>query len=367
MTGAGSTVVFGATGFIGRGLLRELLTAPADDGRIVAVVRSAASGTRLRERLAGEGLPLDRLSIHLFDPGAAAITLEPAVPDVRDVHNLAAAFAFGMTPEAARAVNVVLAEKITRFAAAAHARRLVHVSGYRVGAHPTTPVPWPSRHRRRVYGRLGAYEASKIEADAVVRALAAELDVPLTVVNPGTVIGDSRTGEADQYLGLADLVLQLSRGELRAVPGSRNTVLPVVTVDHLARFLALVPRDPGAAGEAYWVLDDATPPLPELVALLADQLEVPAPRRRVPVAALRVLPERLTGAQKETLSFISADTYPTASATAFTRRHGFGHPPVQPALRRWAKHLAAHAPDTPTRRPRGPRDTDDAGSSALIR
>ncbi|WP_255027258.1 SDR family oxidoreductase [Rhodococcus sp. GA1] len=340
----GATVVFGATGFIGRGLLRELLTGP-DDGRIVAVVRSAESGARLRERLAGDGVPIDRLSVHLFDPDAAEISLEPAVPEVRDVHNLAAAFAFGMTPQAARAVNVVLAEKITRFAAASGARRLIHVSGYRVGAHPTMPVPWPPRHRRRIYGRLGAYEASKIEADAVVRALAAALNVPLTVVNPGTVIGDSRTGEADQYLGLAELVLQLSRGQLRAVPGSRGTVVPVVTVDHLARFLALVPRDPQAAGQAYWVLDDATPALPELVALVAGELGVPAPRRLVPVVALRILPAWLTGAQKETLSFVSTDTYPTASATAFARRHGLEYPPVRPALRRWAKHLAATAPD----------------------
>ena len=345
----GSIVVFGATGFIGRGLLRELLTDPAEDSRVVAVVRSAESGARLRDRLGSDGVPLDRLSIHLFDPGAAEIALEPAVPDVRDVHNLAAAFAFGMTAEAARAVNVVLAEKITRFAAATRARRLVHVSGYRVGAHPTMPVPWSPRHRRRIYGRLGAYEASKIEADAVVRALAARLDVPLTVVNPGTVIGDSRTGEADQYLGLADLVLQLSRGQLRAIPGTRDTVVPVVTVDHLARFLALVPRDPLAASQAYWVLDDATPVLPDLVSLVADELGVPAPRRRVPVVALRILPEWLTGAQKETLSFISTDAYPTASATALTRRHGFDHPPVRPALQRWARFLAATAPGAASR------------------
>lgn len=106
------------------------------------------------------------------------------------------------------------------------------------------------------------------------------------------------------------------------MPGSRRTVLPVVTIDHLARFLALMPRDPETAGQAYWVLDDATPPLPELVALVAGELGVAAPRLRIPVAALRALPARLTGAEKETLSFLSADTYPTAPATALARRHG---------------------------------------------
>lgn len=340
-----AAVVFGATGFIGRGLLRELLTDPDGDDLVVAAVRTAESGARLRDRLVSGGVPLDRLSVHVFDPGSAELVLDPVAADVRDVYNLAAAFAFGMTARAAREVNVVLAEKITRFAAAAGARRLVHVSGYRVAAYPAVPAPWPPRHRRRIYRRFGAYEASKIEADAVVRALAAELGVPLTVVNPGTVIGDSRTGEADQYLGLAELVVQLARGQLRAVPGSRRTVLPVVTIDHLARFLALMPRDPETAGRAYWVLDDATPPLPELVALVADELGVAAPRLRIPVAALRALPARLTGAEKETLSFLSADTYPTAPATALARRHGLEYPPVRPALRLWARHVAATAPD----------------------
>ncbi|MDX5310197.1 MAG: SDR family oxidoreductase [Rhodococcus sp. (in: high G+C Gram-positive bacteria)] len=339
-----AAVVFGATGFLGRGLLRDLLTGPDGDVLVVAAVRSAESGARLRDRLAADGVPLDRLSVHVFDPDAAELALDPAPADVRDVYNLAAAFAFGMTAHAAREVNVVLAAKITRFAAVAGARRLVHVSGYRVAAYPAVPAPWPGRHRRRTYRRFGAYEASKIEADAVVRALAAELGVPLTVVNPGTVIGDSRTGAADQYLGLAELVVQLARGQLRAVPGSRRTVLPVVTVDHLARFLALVPRDPETVGQAYWVLDEATPPLPELVALLADELGVPAPRRRIPVAVLRALPSRVTGAEKETLSFLSADTYPTASAAALARRHGLEYPPVRPALRLWARHLAATAP-----------------------
>ena len=74
----GTTVVFGATGFVGRGLLRDLLSAPDDPGPVAAVVRSEESGIRLRARLAAGGTPLDRLTVHVLDSRADEIALDPA-------------------------------------------------------------------------------------------------------------------------------------------------------------------------------------------------------------------------------------------------------------------------------------------------
>lgn len=122
-------------------------------------------------------------------------------------------------------------------------RRLVHLSGYRVGGTGRTP-DYPQ----------GAYEASKVEADRALRARAAELGVPLTLVNPGTVIGPG------QYPGLVSLLADLWHGRLRALPGGPDVFLPRGTLDHLARFLAEVPAAP--AGEHHWVLDENTPRCP---------------------------------------------------------------------------------------------------------
>ncbi|WP_199859977.1 SDR family oxidoreductase, partial [Thermobifida halotolerans] len=71
--------------------------------------------------------------------------------------------------------------------------------GYRAAAQPTDPAGIAQLYRDH-----GAYEASKTEADAAVRALAEREGLPLSVVNPSTVIGDSITGEAGQYIGLAE-------------------------------------------------------------------------------------------------------------------------------------------------------------------
>jgi pimeloyl-ACP methyl ester carboxylesterase len=166
-----------------------------------------------------------------------------------------------------------------------------------------------------------------------VRARARELVTPLTIVNPSTVIGPG------QYVGLASLVEKLWNGKLPALPGSPDTFVPIVTADHLARFLAEAPEAP--AGEHHWVLDDSTPLLPELISTIAHHTGVRAPRRTIPVALLRRLPRTLTGADPETLSFLSSDRYPTASARALAATAGLEMPRATDALNTWAEDLVA--------------------------
>ncbi|GGT51241.1 bifunctional protein [Streptomyces kurssanovii] len=306
-------MVFGATGFIGRSLVAELLTRGQ---RVAAAVRNDT----LTPWLTSQGVDTERLEIVTAD-----ITRPfPELPDVRDVYNTAARFAFGLDSREARAVNVTGALNVVEWAAALpELRRLVHISGYRVsatGGHPGDTAP-------------GAYEASKLEADLAVRARSQESGVPLSVVNPSTVIGPG------QYIGLAGLVGDLWNGKLPVLPGGPDTFVPIVTVGHLARFLAEVPAAP--PGESYWVLDDTTPPLPELIGTIAGHMGLRAPRRSVPVALLRRLPRTVTRADPETLSFLSADRYPTASAHALAAGAGLEMPPAADALRAWADDMVA--------------------------
>ncbi|MFE9045607.1 alpha/beta fold hydrolase [Streptomyces sp. NPDC007818] len=306
-------IVFGATGFIGRSLVAELL---GRGQRVAAAVRDDT----LTPWLASQNVDTRGLEIVTADITRPLMDL----PDVRDVYNAAGRFAFGLGEREARSVNVTGALHVVEWAASLpRLRRLVHLTGYRVSA------------AEDLLGRpaLGAYEASKIEGDRAVRARAEALSVPLTIANPSTVIGPG------QYIGLATLVEDLWNGRLPVVPGGSDTFLPVTTIDHLARFLAEIPASP--VGEHYWVLDDDTPLLPDLIGLLAAHMGVRAPRRTVSAGLLRRLPRRLTGVDPETLSFLSADRYPTASARAFAARTGLEAPPATDALRSWADDLVA--------------------------
>ncbi|KOX13999.1 SDR family oxidoreductase [Nocardiopsis sp. NRRL B-16309] len=337
-------LVLGATGLIGRRLLAELL----HDGQAAAAgTRSRGSEEALLSWLRGHAVPTARLTTVRVDLARPDLGLggddAHGLRDVRDVYNCAGRYRFGMDRQEARAANVDSALHALVWASRLPGlRRAVHVTGYRAGGALTAPLTPAGTDR--LYREHGAYEAAKIEADAVVRDLAVREGLPLSIVNPSTVIGDSETGEAGQYIGLAGTVRDLWRGRLPLLPGGPSTFVPVVTVDHLARFLAAVPEHDSsdtAAVPAHWVLDDGTPPLHDLLRGLAAHLGVRAPRGRVPVGLLRRLPRVLTGVEPETLAFLSDDRYDTASADALARAAGLSHPPVWPSLRLWADRLVA--------------------------
>ncbi|MFC9331289.1 SDR family oxidoreductase [Kitasatospora sp. NPDC057015] len=336
------TLVLGATGFLGRWLVLELLTR----GEPVAAAVRGGNDTELRHWLRAHGADeaaLATVTADLTRPGLGlSATDDDRLGAIRDVHNLAARYRFGLTRAQAHPANVDGALNALQWCATRpHLRRLVHLSGYRVGSDPEPRYPLTPRATDELYGRLGGYEASKQLGDAAVRVTAPGLGVPLTTVNPSSVIGHSQTGEAGQYLGLAELVRQLHRGRLPLLPGTRSTFLPVVTVDHLARFLAAVPAHDDAPVQVHTVLDPDTPLLPELIALLADHLGVRPPRALIPVGFVRRLPRALTGADPETLTFLSEDRYDTASADRLATAAGLVRPPLAPALRHWATRLVA--------------------------
>ncbi|HWU08657.1 MAG TPA: alpha/beta fold hydrolase [Streptomyces sp.] len=336
------SVVLGAGGFIGRSLVVELLRRGQE---VAAAVHS--HGDRLTRWLAEQQVDTGRLTVVHADITRPGLGLpEQDLDDVRDMYNTAARFAFGMDPAEARAVNVDGAAQVIEWAATRpHLRRVVHISGYRMAAADAGSPD---------YRRDGAYEASKREGDATARTRARELGVPLTVVNPSTVIGQG------QYVGLADLVGELWRGRLAALPGNPDIFLPVVGLDYFVQFLASVPESQESADNTYWVLDDTTPRLPQLVALLAGHMGVRAPQRFVPVGLLKRLPRALTRADPETLSFLSTDRYDTSSARKLATSFGLEMPPVRDALCGWADDMVATRFGR-TRAPRAPYGFQQVG------
>ncbi|MFQ6398561.1 alpha/beta fold hydrolase [Nocardia sp. KC 131] len=334
-------LVFGATGFLGRHLILAL-----DDAgiQVTAATRSKDSYQQLISWLQDHGhqskpnhLPVD------FESSGLGLSDPSSLRNISEIYNCAGAYRFGMTTAEARHSNVDSAREIIGLAAKApDLLRLVHVSGYRVGGQDPTLVPWSAEHVKETYTELGAYEASKVESDAVVQSEADRLGVPWTIVNPSTVSGVSDTGETDQYLGLAASLKELWQGSLTARPGNASTFVPVVPVDYLSQFMAMLPGDPATNRRAYWVLDDATPALPDLLTQVGRHYRVKVPRARIPVALIKGLPSSVTKADRETLTFLSTDRYPTSPALELAEGHGLHMPDTIPSMMKWADHLAAY-------------------------
>ncbi|WJM15710.1 alpha/beta fold hydrolase [Microbacterium arborescens] len=333
-------LVLGASGLIGRHLVATLAAAGAT---VTAGVRSAGSAARVEQWLTARGVTSGiRTAIVDSDSDQIVAAGTSALAGVTEIHNCAGSYRFGMSADEARRANVGIVEKVVDLGAEISAlRRIVHISGYRVGGQNPSSVPWSDDHRTALYRELGAYEASKVESDAIFQARANDRGISWTIVNPSSVIGDSATGESDQLIGLATTIGQLWDGTSAALPGDEATFLPVVTVDFLAAFMAAAAVDPAASGQAYWVLDDDTPPLADLLTGVGRHLGARIPRLRVPTSVIKKIPRSISGVDPETLTFLSSDRYPTASAQELAKRHGIRMPDVRVSLERWADHLAA--------------------------
>ncbi|MDP2310229.1 MAG: SDR family oxidoreductase [Pseudomonadota bacterium] len=343
MSASPDTLVTGASGLIGRWLV-PLLTRR---GHTVLVPLRGARA-RAAEYLAwtaGHGGDTERLVFDELDLSRDDLGLTTSVAGIRDVFHLAGRYQFGMSVEEARSTNVEGSLRALRLAAQApQLRRFTSIGGYRV-ADPRAlraagEITSDEAARRRLYKRLGAYEASKVEENVALRAEARRLAVPISVVNPSTVIGDSGTGETTQFIGLTEAIRDLAKGALPALVEPMAFV-PVVTVDYLAQLLAGVPEHADGPETSYWVLDEKTPLMGDLLRHVARRLGVKVPRLTLPVRLVAALPRALTRVEPETLSFLSTDTYDTAGADALARKLSLTAPDTLRALDRWVDFLVS--------------------------
>ncbi|MEO8876814.1 MAG: SDR family oxidoreductase [Polyangiaceae bacterium] len=326
--------VTGATGLIGRWLVPALTR----QGYVVtALVRDAAKREpEYRTWVRDHGGHPDQVRVVEGDLGADDLGLSETSLELAGeasvVYHLGAAMQLGLDHAHTIAVNEGGTERMVRLAASwKHRPRFVLISGFRMGAS-----------KERDLDRAGIYEATKVRADRRTRTLVRELGLPLTVVNPGVVIGDSRTGETTLFWGFADIVKSLHRGKMPAVPGSSRHWMPLVTVDYLAEFLARVPpRDDEALAE-YFLLDGETPALGPMMNIVARQLGVRAPWFHLPMPLVPIL-LRMTGQPEkiEGLTFISTDRYDVSSATRAAAEAGLVLPDIELAIRKSVDFLVA--------------------------
>jgi nucleoside-diphosphate-sugar epimerase len=244
--------VTGATGFLGRRLVSELLSR-GDEVR--CLVRPSADTDSLRvlaESSPGRGrLRLVRGTLAQVDQ------LAEQVQGCQVIYHVAAAL------KGATAVlflnNVVATEAMVALAARWGVGRFVLVSSLAVyGTASLCPrevlderCPLdPAAHAR------DPYTYSKVAQELAAREEAQKLGLPLVVVRPGVIYGPGR-----ECLS-ARVGLQFGRFLVRM--GGRQW-LPYTHVENCARAVALAGVAPGVEGEAFNVVDDAPPTADQLV------------------------------------------------------------------------------------------------------
>lgn len=353
-------LVTGGSGFIGQHLL-AVLTRKGHPVTLLMRQPQALPALRAQvERLGGRGELLTALAGDLARPhlGLDAAARE-RIAQAAVVFHLGAQFAWGLSAEQARLVNVGGALAVAELAAAQDSRLLL-AGGFMLANHGHlrrvgVDLQYPGRTDwDKVYRRTGAYEGSKLEAHFRVWQRMTELRAALTVVHPATVCGHSRSGHILPAQPLAMLIDNLAAGRLTAIPGSAAHWLPLISVDFLAELMVAAAFDQQQVGQEILALDAATPNLQDMLRQLAHALEVHAPGWHLPIPLLRALLKipglpRLLHSDAESLDFLQTTRFDTSASQALAQRHRLHWPDIGQALQATARYLATGAPAVPSR------------------
>jgi len=280
------TFLTGATGFLGGEVLARLLA--AGDGPVYVLVRARTASeadARLKrtivslvgsdERWAGRAtaIPGDLTTPGLGLPQARR---EWLAERTRRIIHCAASVSFTLGLDASRAINVAGTSRLLDLAAMCN-----HRGGLECFSHVSTAYV-AGTHR----GRFGesdldvgqdfrnGYERSKFEAEILVRRRSGSL--PVQVLRPSIVVGDSRTGWTPAFNVIYWPLRAFARGSYQAIPADPRAPVDVVPVDYVADAVVALA---GRAGTTYHLTaGDRASSVGELIELACEQLDRPAPR-----------------------------------------------------------------------------------------
>jgi short-subunit dehydrogenase len=244
--------VTGATGFIGRHLVEELLKR---DGQIYALVREGSRG-RLDELI--EQLDAgDRVVPVQGDLSKDGLGIEDFGERIDHFFHLAAIYDMAADEESMMSANVEGTRHVVEFVNSHDVGRFHHTSSIAVAGK------FKGLFREDMFDEgqklPHAYHRSKFESEKLVRD---EVNAPLRVYRPGIVVGHSQTGEMDKIDGpyyffklLQKLRHALPEWFPLAGPEGRNANL--VPVDFVARAMDHIAHmdDDDLYGDTFHLVD----------------------------------------------------------------------------------------------------------------
>lgn len=288
-------LVTGATGFIGRFVIEELLK--RSESCVYAVVRpgSEAKLARIRERLQASEDQLICLRGDLTKPqlGIAGSNMEMLTGQIDHVFHLAAIYDLTAAAEPQQKANVEGTRHALQAAAAIKARCFHHISSIAVAGL------YPGRFDETMFEQAtdlnDPYFITKHLAERCVRE---EAEIPYRIYRPSMVVGHSKTGEMDKIDGpyyLFQLLEVLGRNlpgwlPLIGIVGGQFNIVPV---DYVAQALVHIAHSPGHDGECFHLTDSRHYQLGELLQLISAQdKRLPDFIWEIPNGVIKVLPKQ---------------------------------------------------------------------------
>jgi len=231
----------------------------------------------------------ERRRVNLLEGDAASMDLglsgkeyKELAGEIDRIHHVAHVSYLGAERKVAEAVNVGGAREIVELAECSpNLKALVFHSTALVSGNRTGLVREDDLDLSR--GFKNPIEETRAHAEAFVQRRAKKL--PIVVLRPTTVVGDSKTGEVDRFDGpyLLVLLMLTSPPDLALpLPGRGDALLHLVPIDYVVRAARAIGLDRRAVGRTFHIADPAPLPARRVFELVARAGGRPAPRGFIP-------------------------------------------------------------------------------------
>lgn len=251
------TLVTGATGFTGENLCRRLVQ---DGEQVVAFVRQSSRTDQLKS------MGVECRQVNITDKN----TVKENFDDINIVYHIAAAYRTEHSDhDEFKLVNVEATRNLLDAAVAAKIERFIHCSTVGVQGEIKNP---PANEEYR-FKPGDHYQESKLEGELLAREYSKQ-GLPVTVVRPVGIYGPGDT----RFL---KLFRPINKGRFVMI-GSGEVLYHMTYIDDLVQGFLLAGRKPQAVGNVFTIAGRRYTTLRELVNMIADVLNKPHPRWRIP-------------------------------------------------------------------------------------
>lgn len=282
--GRPGTLLTGFPAFTAKRMIRQLLAAePETKLYVLARDKFAAEAANflatLPDHTQAEVLAGDVCDMDL---GLSSAEYRALSRELTWIHHLAGATFMGVDEDTAQRVNIAGTRTVIEVARdAGRLERVVHWSTAMVsGDHEGTFTEANLEVGQKFHN---AYGRTKYEAERLVRAAMRQL--PITVIRPGIIVGDSRTGEIDRLDGpyyLMVLIATNASGVRLPLLGRSSAPLHLVPIDYVVEAAWHVARGETAAGKTFHLVDPAPLSARAVFEGVAEHAHTEKPRGHIP-------------------------------------------------------------------------------------
>jgi NAD(P)-dependent dehydrogenase (short-subunit alcohol dehydrogenase family) len=291
-----SYFVTGATGFIGRNLVEQLLER---EGPIYVLVREGSRG-RLEELRSRWGAEEDRIIPVIGDLSQEHLGCGDQIDELKGkidhFFHLAAIYDMTADAESQRVANVEGTREAVKLAKELDAKHFHMVSSIAAaGLYKGTFTEDMFEEAEKVDNH--PYFQTKHESEAVVRE---ESEVPWRIYRPGIVVGHSETGEMDKIDGPYYFFKLLQRAR-NAVPqwfpgiGIEGRKINIVPVDFVAKAMDHIAHIEGLDGQAFHLTDPNPLTAGQVINTFAKAAHAPEAVMRIDSRMFDFIPKQVRG------------------------------------------------------------------------